>query len=55
VLLRGDPHRKKITLVAAAHYLARVMRAMLKRGTSWQENLALAPGSARHQRATRIR
>jgi len=39
---RGDPQRKKIALVATAHYLVRVMWAMLKRGTVWQENLALA-------------
>src|SRR5262249_24536582 len=35
---RGDPQRKKIAVVATAHYLARVMRALLKRGTVWQEN-----------------
>jgi transposase len=39
---RGDPQRKKIALVATAHYLVRVMWAMLKRGTVWQENPALA-------------
>jgi transposase len=39
---RGDPQRKKIALVATAHYLVRVMWAMLRRGTSWQENLAPA-------------
>jgi transposase len=39
---RGDPQRKKIALVATAHYLVRVMWAMLKRGTVWQENEALA-------------
>jgi transposase len=39
---RGDPQRKKIALVATAHYLVRVMGAMLKRGTVWQENPALA-------------
>ena len=45
---REDPQRKKIALVATAHYLVRVMWAMLKRGTDWQENpaLAKAPGSA---------
>src|SRR5262249_18784764 len=35
---RGDPQRKKIALVATAHYLVRVMWAMLRRGTVWQEN-----------------
>jgi transposase len=39
---REDPQRKKIALVATAHYLARVMWAMLKRGTFWEENAALA-------------
>ena len=34
----GDPQRKKVALVATAHYLVRVMWAMLKRGTYWQEN-----------------
>ena len=39
---RGDPQRKKIALVATAHYLVRVMWPMLKHGTVWEENLALA-------------
>ena len=39
---REDPQRKKIALVATAHYLVRVMWAMLRRGTDWQENPALA-------------
>jgi transposase len=39
---RGDPQRKKIALVATAHYLVRVMWAMLKRGTLWDEKMALA-------------
>lgn len=39
---RDDPQRKKIALVATAHYLVRVMWAMLKRGTLWEENAALA-------------
>jgi transposase len=39
---RGDPQRTKIALVATAHYLVRVMGALLKRGTVWQENLAPA-------------
>jgi len=45
---RDDPQRKKIALVATAHYLVRVMWALLKRGTDWQENpaLAKAPGPA---------
>jgi hypothetical protein len=39
---RGDPQRKKIALVATAHYLVRVMWAMLKRGTVWEEDPAQA-------------
>ena len=49
---RGDPQRKKIALVATGHYLVRVMWAMLKRGTYWQENPALTkptPTPARQQ------
>ena len=42
---RDDPQRKKIALVATAHYLVRVMWALLKRGTDWQENPALAKAS----------
>jgi transposase len=39
---RDDPQRKKIALVATAHYLVRVMWAMMRRGTVWQEKLASA-------------
>ena len=39
---RGDPQRKKIALVATAHYLVRVMLALLKRGTTWEEGFAPA-------------
>ena len=39
---RGDPQRKKIAVVATAHYLVRVMWALLKRGTTWEEGLASA-------------
>jgi transposase len=39
---RGEQQRKKIALVATAHYLVRVMWAMLKRGTVWEEKLARA-------------
>jgi transposase len=37
-----DPQRKKIAVVATAHYLVRVMWAMLKHGTLWEEKTALA-------------
>ena len=39
---RGDPQRKQIAVVATAHYLVRVMWALLKRGTVWQEDVARA-------------
>jgi transposase len=34
---RDDPQRKKIALMATAHHLVRVMWAMLKRGTLWED------------------
>jgi transposase len=37
---RDDPQRKKIAVVATAHYLARVMYALLRRGELWQESVA---------------
>src|SRR5262249_48289262 len=37
---RGDPQRKKVALVATAHYLVRVMWALLRHGTTWEENAA---------------
>jgi transposase len=37
---RDDPQRKKIALIATAHYLARVMYALLRRGELWQEKVA---------------
>jgi transposase len=39
---RGDPQRQKIALVATAHSLVRVMWAMLRHGTAWQERAAQA-------------
>ncbi len=33
---KGDPQRRKIALVATAHYLARVMHAMLCTGECWR-------------------
>jgi transposase len=38
----GDPQRKKIALVATAHYLVRVMWALRKRGAVWQEKSPVA-------------
>jgi len=39
----NDPQRKKIALVAAAHYLTRVMTAMLRSGECWREPAPPAP------------
>lgn len=39
---RGDKSRRKIAIVATAHYLVRVMWSMLKTGTLWQERAAAA-------------
>jgi hypothetical protein len=35
---RDDPARKKIAIVATAHYLARVMYGLLRRGELWMES-----------------
>jgi hypothetical protein len=34
---RDDPDRKKIAIVATAHYLVRVMAAMLRTGEVWRD------------------
>jgi transposase len=39
---RGDAQRKKIAVVATAHYLARVMWSMLRHQRSWRESPAAA-------------
>ena len=36
---RNDPERRKIAVVATAHYLARVMWSMLKNNTQWKESV----------------
>jgi transposase len=38
-VMREDPERKKIALVACAHHLARVMGAMLRSGEVWRESV----------------
>jgi hypothetical protein len=43
---RDELQRKKIALVATAHYRVRVMRAMLKRGTVWEGGLLIRETSA---------
>lgn len=39
-ICNGDPGRRKLALVATAHYLARVSLALLKRGELWNERVA---------------
>jgi transposase len=39
-LQHGDPLRKKIALVGTAHYLARVMFALLTKNEAWRESAA---------------
>ena len=41
-IMRDDPDRRKIAIVATAHYLIRVMWSMLKHNTTWRESPALA-------------
>jgi len=45
-VMRSDPDRKKIALVATAHYLTRVMAAMLKSGEAWREEPPKTPPAA---------
>jgi hypothetical protein len=55
-VMRDDPDRKKIALVATAHHLARVMGAMLHSGETWRESSSSSSLSltvhATSQRAT---
>lgn len=44
-VVRNDPDRRKIALVATAHYLARVMWAMLRDGTLWNESTIVPAAS----------
>jgi transposase len=43
---RNDPGRKKIAVVATAHYLTRVMWAMLRGGSLWSEQLGGSTAAA---------
>jgi transposase len=49
-VMRGDPGRKKVALVATAHYLTRVMAAMLRTGEAWREDRrCVKPPAAKEQ------
>ena len=39
-IMRGNPERKKIAITATAHYLLRVMHAMLRTGEVWRSSAA---------------
>jgi len=41
-VMRDDPDRRKIAIVATAHYMVRVMWSMLKNNTMWRESVTLA-------------
>lgn len=41
-IMRDDPGRRKIAIVATAHYLIRVMWSMLKKNTLWKETVTMA-------------
>lgn len=42
-VMRDDAERKKIAVVATAHYLLRVMLSMLRTGESWRETVSVCP------------
>lgn len=44
---RGDPDRKKVAIVATAHYLTRVAVSMLKSGEVWREDPRAGGGRPR--------
>jgi transposase len=56
-VMRNDPNRKKIALVATAHHLTRVMAAMLRSGEVWREAEASpgAPPSGPQQEQTKTK
>jgi transposase len=47
---RNDPNRNKIAAVATAHYLARIMLAMLKSGEVWREEIAAGASPTQNRR-----
>ena len=46
-VMRQDPDRKKIAIVATAHYLVRVAVSMLKTGECWRESVKEDPGNVK--------
>lgn len=52
-VMRGDADRKKVALVATAHYLVRVMAAMLRTGEAWREDPRCLPAKPQEPREPR--
>jgi len=52
-VMRDDGDRKKIALVATAHYLVRVMTAMLRSGEAWREDPQCVRRAAERAKETR--
>lgn len=50
-IMRDDPDRRKIAIVATAHYLVRVMWSMLKHQTLWKESVTPASTAAENTAA----
>jgi transposase len=46
-VMRQDPDRKKIAIVATSHYLVRVAVSMLKSGECWRESVKGDPGGVK--------
>ena len=51
-VMRDDGDRKKVALVATAHYLARVMAAMLRSGEAWREDPKASEQQQQQQQPT---
>jgi len=47
----GDPKRKKIALIATAHYLARVMQSMLRTGEVWRHDVQSEASARKKEQA----
>jgi len=48
-VMNDDPDRKKIALVATAHYLCRIMAAMLRSGEVWRDPRKQEPQQEQEQ------
>jgi hypothetical protein len=48
-VMRQDPARKKIAIIASAHRLVRTMHAMLRDNRPWQEDVERVPAGMRRR------